>query len=142
VSLDAHVDLCRGRLGIRHLDIPITVRVKHPAVEQIEWRIAAAAPPVFGDELLIGIGGLWIFVDIAQPAVARRRVDIEIIFLDVLPMVSLVAGQAKRALFEDRIAAVPERQRETQALLFVAHPTKPVLAPAIGARASLVMAVQ
>jgi hypothetical protein len=67
----------------------------------------AATPPVFGDELLIRIGSMRVFVEIAQPAVARRRVDIEVVFLDVLPMVSLVAGQAKGALFEDRIAAVP-----------------------------------
>src|SRR6516165_1158937 len=104
------------------------------------WRIAAAAPPVFGDEPFVRIGGLRVLVEIAQPAVARRSIDVEIIFLDVLAVVAFVAGQAEGTLFEDRVAAVPQRERETQTLLLVAQSAQPVLVPAIGAGARLVVA--
>src|SRR6516225_8933361 len=137
---DPHMDLFRGRLRIENFDIPIAILVKHPGVEEIEGRIAAAAPPVFGDEPFVGIGGLRVFVEIAQPAVARRSIDVEIVFLDVLAVVAFVAGQAEGTLFEDRVAAVPQRERETQALLLVAQSAEPVLVPAIGARARLVVA--
>src|SRR6516164_1437285 len=69
----------------------------------------------------------------------RRGVEVEVIFLDILAMVALVTGQAEGALLEDRIDAVPQRERQAEALLAVADAAHAVLAPAIGARAGLVV---
>ena len=49
----------------------------------------------------------------------RRRVEVEIIFLHVLAVVALGAGQSERALLEDRIALVPECERKAEALVIV-----------------------
>src|SRR6516165_6763472 len=69
----------------------------------------------------------------------RRGVEIEVIFLDILSMVALVAGQAEGALLQDWIDAVPQRERQAEALLAVADAAHAVLVPAIGARAGLVV---
>src|SRR5207302_7164799 len=42
-------------------------------------------------------------------------------------------------LLEDGITPIPERQREAQELLVVADPGQPVLSPAVGARAGMVV---
>jgi len=44
--------------------------------------------------------------------VRRRAVEVEVVLLDVLAVVALVAGDAEQALLEDGVAAVPEGQRE------------------------------
>src|SRR6516165_3026763 len=137
VGFDPYVDLRSRRLGITDFDIPIAVLV---VVQKIEGRIPAAAAPVLGNEPIVGVGGLRIFVEIAQPAMAGGGVEVEIIFLDVLAAIALVAGQPKGALLEDRITAIPQCQCKAQTLLLVAQSAQPVLAPAIGSRAGLVMA--
>ena len=48
-------------------------------------------------------------------------------------MIPLIAGQSEEPLFENRIAAVPESQREAQPLVVIADSRDAVLAPAIGA---------
>jgi hypothetical protein len=48
-------------------------------------------------------------------------------------MVPLVTGEAERPLLQDRVATVPERERQAQQLVVVADAAKPVLAPAVGA---------
>src|SRR6516225_1232881 len=107
VRLDPHMDLGRRRLGIRNFDIPIAVFVKDAGVEEIKGRIAAAPAAVLSDEPFVRIRGLGVLIEIAQPAVARSSVEIKIIFLDVLAVIALIAGEAKGALFEDWVAAVP-----------------------------------
>src|SRR3954453_23119494 len=72
--------------------------------------------------------------------VGRRIVEVIVIFLDVLPVVALAVGQAEQPLLEDRILAVPQRDREAQPLLLVADPGDPVPAPVIGARPGLIVA--
>jgi hypothetical protein len=70
----------------------------------------------------------------------RRRVEVEVIFLDVLPVVGLAVGEAEQAFLEDRVLAVPQGERKAQLLLVVGEARQPVLTPVIGAGARLVMA--
>src|ERR1700733_11783086 len=69
----------------------------------------------------------------------RRTVDVEVVFLDIFAVVRFVVGEAEHALLQDRVALVPQRQREAQNLLLVAHTAESILAPFVGARARLVM---
>src|SRR5512136_521891 len=69
----------------------------------------------------------------------RRRVEIEVIFLDVLAVVPLAVRQPEQALLEDRVPAVPEGQGEAEALLVVGDPRQAILAPAIGPGTRLIM---
>src|SRR5262249_7897188 len=75
----------------------------------------------------------------AHPRVGRRGVQIEPVLLGVLAVVALGAGQAEDALLQHGVAAVPEGQRKAEGLAVVADPCEAVLAPAVDARASLVV---
>src|ERR1044071_7047971 len=70
----------------------------------------------------------------------RSTVQVEIVFLDVLAVIAFAVGQPEQALLENRILAVPERDRKTQPLLVVANSRKTVFPPAVGARAGLIKA--
>src|SRR5688572_5345777 len=69
----------------------------------------------------------------------RRRVEVEVVFLHVLAMIAFAVREAEQPLLDDGIAAVPERHCEAEALMVIADPGEPVLAPAVGARARMVV---
>ena len=54
-------------------------------------------------------------------------------------MVPLAVGEAEQALLENRVLAVPQRQREAKALLVIGNTRDAVLAPAVGARAGVIV---
>ena len=69
----------------------------------------------------------------------RRAIEVEVALLDVFAVIALFVGEAEQALFQDRIAFVPQRQRKAEELLVVRDASKPILAPAIGAGACLIV---
>src|SRR5262245_22275399 len=70
----------------------------------------------------------------------RRRVEIEIILLDILAVVAFRVGQSEKPFLENRVLAIPQRQRKAQALVVVGKTRQTVLAPAIRAGARLIVA--
>src|SRR4029077_16984758 len=66
-------------------------------------------------------------------------VEVPVALLDVLAVVALAAGEPKETLLEDRIASVPQCQRQAEPLRGVGDAGDPVLAPAVGARAGVVV---
>ena len=89
------------------------------------------------DQPVVGKRPLRILVEHLQIGMRRRGIEVVVQLLDVLAMISLGIGQAKQPLLENRIAAVPQGQRQTEMLLIVADARQAVLAPAIGAAAGL-----
>src|SRR5512147_3157622 len=69
----------------------------------------------------------------------RRTVEVEVIFLDVLAVIAFAIGEPEETLLEDRVFPVPKGERKTDSLLLVADPPEPILAPAIGARAGVIV---
>src|SRR5262249_28393210 len=69
----------------------------------------------------------------------RRRVEVEVVLLDVLAMVALAVREPEQSFLEDRVAAVPQREGETQALPVVRDPAEAILAPAVCAGPGLVV---
>jgi hypothetical protein len=69
-----------------------------------------------------------------------RAIEVEVILLDVLAVIALAIGQAKKAFLYDRIFAVPQRHRKAQQLLIVRYSGEPVLAPTVRPRTRLIMA--
>src|SRR5262249_3048367 len=65
--------------------------------------------------------------------------QVEVVLLHVLAVIAFAVREAEQALLHDRIAAVPQREREAHALLVVGDPGETVLAPSIGARSRLVV---
>ena len=83
-----------------------------------------------------GIRRLRVLVQVLHVAVRRRAVEVEVVLLHVLAVVALAGRQAERPLLQDRVGAVPQREREAQQLVAVADAGQAVLAPAVGLAAS------
>src|SRR5439155_17189438 len=68
-----------------------------------------------------------------------RTVEEVVVLLDVLAVVALGAGQPEEAFLEDGVGLVPQGQGKAQQALVIADAQQAVLAPAVGARAGVVM---
>src|SRR5205085_2492710 len=91
------------------------------------------------DEPAVGKLRLRIHVPPAHPGVRRGRVEVPPVLLDVLAVVALGPGQTEGPLLQDRVAPVPQGEREAQDLAVVADTCEPVLVPAVGPGASVVV---
>src|SRR4051812_26820136 len=65
--------------------------------------------------------------------------QIEVVLLDVLAVVAFAVRQAEQAFLEDRILAVPQRERKAQELLVVRYAGKSIFTPAVRSRARLIV---
>ena len=139
----AHADLDQDvgwrLLGVFHEDVEVAILVEHASINQLVLRFGATAPPVRLDQITIGKFILRIFVEHLHVRVGRRTVDVEVVLLHIFAVVPLAVGQAKHALLEYGILAVPQRKGKTQTLLVVAEAGDAILAPVIGARARLIV---
>src|SRR3954464_9182539 len=69
----------------------------------------------------------------------RRGVLVEPVLLRILAVVPLRAGQSEDPLLQDRIPAVPKRERQTERLLVVANAGETIFIPAVGARSGVIV---
>jgi hypothetical protein len=120
-------------LGVLDLDVEIAGLGEDAGVDQLVLGCAATATSVLLDQLAIGIGRLRILVERPHVGVRRRAVEMEVVLLDVLAVIALVAGEPEQPLFQDRVASVPQRQREADALVAIADAEQAVLVPPVGA---------
>src|SRR5262249_53597341 len=107
--------------------------------EELVLGVGLAATAVLGDEVGVRELALRIVVAPAVPGVTGDGVEEPPVLLGVLAVVALVPRQPEDPLLENRIAAVPERERETEPLLDVGEASDAVLSPAVRARASMVV---
>ena len=91
------------------------------------------------DQVVVGIRVLRILVQILHVRVRRRAVEVEVVLFDVLAVIAFAVRETEEAFFQDRIFAIPERERETQKLLVVAEAGQAVLSPSVGAGACLIV---
>ena len=87
----------------------------------------------FFDQVLIGKRRVRIFVECAHVRVRRQVVEVEIVFLDVLAVIALRAGEPEEAFFEAVVVFVPHRKRKAEMLVDVGDAEDAVFAPAIDA---------
>src|SRR4051794_35308010 len=66
-------------------------------------------------------------------------IEIEIIFFHVLAVIALAVGQPKQPFLEDRVLAIPQRDRKAQKLPIVTVTSQPILAPVVGTRPCVVV---
>src|SRR5229473_5644812 len=125
--------------GILDENVKIAASGKNTCVVQFKLRLTTAATLVLFQQGFVRKFRLRIFVEHAHVAVRGCRVEVEIIFLNVFAVIALISGQAEESLFEDGIAAIPQRQPETDHLMAVADSAEAVLSPAIRARTRLVV---
>src|SRR4029077_10022382 len=121
------------------LSDPVPAPVECAGVDQLVFRLQTRAGPVPVNKVFVRELGLRIVVTPAIPGVTWQCVEVPPVLLDILAVVALCAGQAERALLEDRVPAVPQRQAEAEPLLDVAEAGQAVLAPSIGTGPGLVV---
>ena len=131
-DLDGHQQVIRAGLGVVHLGDPVPVVVERAGVEQLVLGLVPAPAGVDIDQVLVGERALRVVVAPPVPGVAGDGIQVPPVLLDVLAVVALRAGQPERALLQDRIPPVPQRQAQAQPLLDVTEPGQAVLAPPVG----------
>ena len=136
-DLDQHI--LGRRLRVFHEDIEVAVLIGYAGIEKLIFGFVPTAPAIGLHQIAVGECGLRILIQIFHVRMGRRRVEVEVVLLDILPVVALAVGEPEQTFFQDRILAVPQRRRKTQDLMVVAEAAEPVLAPMIGARARLIV---
>ena len=69
----------------------------------------------------------------------RRGIQVKPIFLGVLAVIAFGVIKAKKTFFEDRVFAIPQRQRKTKQLILITDASDAIVAPTIGPRTRLIM---
>jgi hypothetical protein len=62
-----------------------------------------------------------------------RRVEIEVVLLDILAVVALAVGEPKEPFLNNGISPVPKGERKAELLLIVGKTRQAILAPMVGA---------
>ena len=95
--------------------VEVAVVVEHAGVGQFEFAIELAAAVVFLDELArTDIRLADIYRGRGDTTAGGRGVEIVVALLDVFAVVAFAVGQTEQPFFENRIAAVPERERKAE----------------------------
>ncbi len=136
---NAHHDIVGRVLRILDNDIEIAVVVEHAGIEDFIFRLISAAPPVFLDQLLVGVRVMRILVQHLHVRMSRRAVEIEVQLLYVLAVIALLIRQSKEPLLDDRIMPVPERERHAPVERVVAESGDPVFTPTVHAAARVIV---
>src|SRR6185436_18186542 len=118
-------------------DVEVALVVEDAGVDQLVLGIALAATVL--DQALIREGALRVLVQGPAVGMGRGGVEEVVQLLDVLAVVALGARQAEEPLLEDRIPLVPQGHGEAEPPLPIADAEEPVLAPAVGAAAGMVV---
>ena len=139
VNRHAQEEVVRRGLGVFHEDIEVAVVVKDAGVENFKFRFRAPALRALLDELRVGKFPLRILVEHLEIRVRGRGVEVVIKFLHVLAVIALGVGEAKKSFLENRVLAIPQRDGKAEVLQAVANARDAVLAPAVGATASVVV---
>ncbi len=139
VHRQLHQDVVDAALGVFDLDIEITPAVEDPGVDQLILGILRRPPPVLFDQFVVRECGLRILIKHPHVGMRWRAVEIVIEFLDVFAVIALLIGQPEQPLLQDRVALVPQGDREAQVKMIVAKPADAVFAPAIGPAARVIV---
>ena len=127
---DLHQEVVRGILCVFHNDIEITVIVKDAGIDQFElFRVPSPAAILIHQPPVRKLP-LRVFVEHFQVGMRRGCIQKIIQFLHILAVVPLGVGQPKETLLEDWVVAIPQHQREAQALQVIAEPGNAILPPA------------
>ena len=138
---DLDQQVLRRRLGVLDEHVEIAVLVEDAGVQQLVLEIVAAPRPAGRQEVAVRVLRLRVLVEELQVRMGGRAVEVEVVLLDVLAVVALGVGQAEQPLLQQRVTAVPQRQRKAQPLLVVADAGEAVLAPPVRPSAWLLASI-
>ena len=137
---DLHEHRIRPAFCVFNKHVEVTIVIEQARIQELELWVIGAAPAVFLEELGVGESGLRILVEHLQIGVRGRGVEVIVQLLDVFAVIAFGVGQPEQPFLEDRVLAVPQRQRQAEGIaVVVAESGDAVLAPTIGAAARVVV---
>ena len=139
VNADLDQEIFRGFLGILDKDVKISILIEHAGVEQLVLEFVPAPTSACVDQVVVRVSGVRIFVEVLHVRMGRCAVEVEVILLDILAVITFAVGEAKEALLENRILAIPQGEGEAEPLMVIGDSGQAVLTPAISPRAGLVV---
>jgi hypothetical protein len=132
-------DVFRVGLRVFRFDIEVLVVIEDTRIDQLELGIVPCAARVLLQQPFVWIRRLRVLVEEAHVRVRGRVVQVEVILLDVLPMIAFRVRDSEQPLFQDAITAVPQCQREADLLVAIGDSREAVLAPSIRARTRMIV---
>ena len=105
VDRDLNQNVFGRLLGILDEHVEVAVLVEHARVEQLVLEFVAAAAAAGLHQVGIRESRLRILVEVLHVRVRRRRVEVEVVLLDVLAVIALAVGQPNRRSL--RIGSLP-----------------------------------
>ena len=136
---DLDEDVLAIGLRIFHKNVKVAVSVEDASIEQLILWLQPVSTPVLFCQFRIGELRLRVLVEIAHIGVRGGTVEVEVVFLDVLTVISLVPCEAKNPLFQDGVALIPQGQCETDRLPPVADSRQTIFVPTVGTRTGMIM---
>jgi hypothetical protein len=136
---DLHQHVLLGCLGVLDRDVEVPVVVEDAGVDQLEFGIVARTRTIARDQFVVREGPLRVLVEHPHVGMGGRRVEVEVVLLDVLAVIALGPGQSEEALLEDRVLSVPHGQCQADLLLAIADAGNAVLVPPIGPRTGVIV---
>ena len=113
-------DVARAGLGVFDFDIEKTVVRQNARVPEFVFVLHLGTAPALAYQLLVRKGALRVSIGHPHHAVGGRVVVVPIDLLYVFAVVPLRTRHAEEALFQERVALVPESQSETKPLFVIA----------------------
>ena len=102
--------------------VKITAIFKNACVDELKFREIQTPTTILVDQLIIRKCRLRVFVKRFQVRMSRRRIEIKITLLDVLPVISFRPCQPKQAFLQDMVATVPQREPEAEPAFAIRNP--------------------
>src|SRR4030095_16210996 len=135
----AHQNVIRTFLGVFKKDVKVAVVFEDACIDKLVLEVIARTSAICLDKIYVRVLTLRILIEVFHVAVCGSRVEVEVILLNVFAVVSFTVGKTEETLFNDRVALLPESNREAKALLVVRDPAETVLTPTVRPRTRLVV---
>src|SRR6266446_10392461 len=134
-------DICWGVLSILYQYVSVFVVRKDPGIKQLVFKRVRVrfAPAVFLHQIRIRKRPMRILVEGLHVAVGRSIIQIEVILLHVFPVISFTVSEPEKAFLQNRVVAVPERQRKAKPGFLIGDASQTIFTPPISTRTGVIM---
>ena len=136
---NANEQVFRAGFGVINENVEVAVVIKNAGLNQLVFGLITTAPAVLLHQVLVGEFLLRVLVQPPHEAVGWGVELMKEIVLEVFAVVALAIGQAKGALFQDGITAIPKGETKTEQPLLIADAEQTVFSPAVAAHAGVLM---
>src|SRR6266496_4975930 len=107
---DLDQEILRSVLGVLHEYVKVAITLEDAGVEQLILHVAPVAALIGVDQVAVGKGSLRIFVQVLHVGVSGGAIQIEVIFLDVFPVIAFAVGVFDHPTLQNEIYTLSLRE--------------------------------